>query len=186
LAEELRAEVVRARAEVEEESSLLRGEAGSLAARIDEVLGLRQADVEAARAVSDQLGERLEEVAARTSELSESFQAVALEPGLEEELGRIAAAVDVLADRLDEQAAIADESARATEEVLRRSLADPNERMVGSEEKPSGKKKKPSGTTTKPSGKKKKPSGTTTKPSSGKKKKSSDSEAKKGKKGKKG
>jgi len=128
-------EIVGARMEAEEAIAALRGETGSLAARIDELLGLRHADAQAARAASEELGERLEALAALRADDLEAARAAAqaseVERGLHAELERVASSVEELGRRLEAQAAIGEERVRVTERALRKGLASLGKRLTG-------------------------------------------------------
>jgi len=124
------------RAGAEQVTAALRGEMGSLAARIDGLLGLRHADAQAAHAASEELGKRLEALAALRADDAEAARAVAqaseVERGLRDELERVASSVEELGRRLETQAAIGEEQARATERALRKGLASLGKRLTGS------------------------------------------------------
>ena len=133
--EELEVEAARARTDAERAAAAWRNEVGSLAARIDELLGLRHADAQAARAAREQLGERLDELAM----LSPNDAGASPDPeaGLElqAKLERVASSVEQLGRRLDEQVAIGEEQARATERAVRKGLASLGKQLTGQEAK---------------------------------------------------
>ena len=133
--EELEVEAARARTDAEQAAAAWRTEVGSLAARIDELLGLRHADAQAARAAREQLGERLQELAALGP--NDAGASSVPEAGLElqAELERVASSVEQLGRRLDEQVAIGEEQARATERAVRKGLASLGKQLTGQEAK---------------------------------------------------
>jgi hypothetical protein len=133
--EELEVEAARARTDAERAAAAWRNEVGSLAARIDELLGLRHADAQAARAASEQLGERLEELAALRPDDGGTASGPEAGPELRAELEQVASSVEVLGRRLDEQVAIGEEQARATERAVRKGLASLGKQLTGPEAK---------------------------------------------------
>jgi hypothetical protein len=133
--EELEVEAARARTDAERAAAAWRNEVGSLAARIDELLGLRHADAQAARAASEQLGERLAELAALIPDGGGTASGPEAGPELRAELEQVASSVEVLGRRLDEQVAIGEEQARATERAVRKGLASLGKQLTGPEAK---------------------------------------------------
>lgn len=77
LAARITDEVAAARADAEQATAAVRGEMGSLGARIDEQLGLRHGDVQAARAASERLAERVEALAGLRADDAEAARAAA-------------------------------------------------------------------------------------------------------------
>ena len=77
LAGRIAGEVAGVRAYAEQATAAVRGETGSLGARVDELLGLRHADAQAARAASEQLAERVEVLAGLRADDAESARAAA-------------------------------------------------------------------------------------------------------------
>ena len=139
--EELEVGAVRARTDGELAAAAWRSEVGSLAARIDELLGLRYADAQAARAASEHLGERLEALSAPRPNDAGVTPTSETGPELRAELERLASSVQQLERRLDAQVAIGEEQVRATERSVRTGLASLGKQLIDHEAKgaPGGK-----------------------------------------------
>ena len=147
LAERITSEVAGARVDAEEAAAAVRGEMGSLGARIDEMLALRHADVQALRGELGGIAARLEERDAQAiearDELRVELERIASSTGwrlerIEESLAaddsaELKATVNELERRLEEQVAIGAEQVRATERALRKGLASLGERLVDTE-----------------------------------------------------
>ena len=133
--EELEVEAARARTDAERAAAAWRNEVGSLAARIDELLGLRHADAQAARAASTHLGERLEELAALRPDDDRATPGSEAGPELRAELEQMASSVEQLGRRLDEQVAVGEEQVRATERAVRKGLASLGKQLIDPEAK---------------------------------------------------
>ncbi len=123
LAEDLRADVQSRVAELasdlcaqQEESAALRVETSSFGARIDELQGLRHADVQAARAANEMFGKRLDMLAvARDGDADASLNTVraleeaqALRAGLHDRLDRVEASLGQRLERIEESLAADD------------------------------------------------------------------------------
>jgi hypothetical protein len=104
-------EIAAARAASEQETAALRGDVGSLSARIDEILGLRHVDLQAARAADARLAEELETLGALRADDVEAARSVA-----EDLSGRLESLAGIV--RAD------GEAARATAEGVGVQLAD--------------------------------------------------------------
>ena len=131
--EELEVETAQARTDAELAAAAWRSEVGSLAARIDELLGLRYADAQAARAASTRLGQRLDELSTLRPDDDGATPTLEAWPELRTELERMASSVQQLERRLDEQVAIGEEQVRATERAVRKGLASLGKQLLDPE-----------------------------------------------------
>lgn len=120
--------LARARADSEAALASLHGATVSLEVRVNEELALRQSEIQATLAGSEELGVQIEAVAAsfgaRLVRLEES--------GPEGDATELLAKVGELEGRIEAQAAIGEEQARVTERALRKGLASLGQKLTRS------------------------------------------------------
>ena len=158
----LTVEAATARADIENAVDTLGGETGSLAARMDELFSLRHDDLQAARLTTEELVDRLTDLA-RT--MSDAEARLSAREGLSAELEAMVTSMAMRLDQLEETApptdsdavtgeladlesriealiAIGEEQARVTEREISKGLASLGKKVVGKKHSKKGKGRK--------------------------------------------